>query len=65
MKAMLVHSKIIIKLYYFAFMNLIFFIIEAYVSTLHLIGICLDSKYCHYTNMNLFINIKILKSELS
>lgn len=65
MKAMLVHSKIIIKLYYFAFMNLIIFIIEAYVSTLHLIGICLDSKHCHYTYMNLFINIKILKSELS
>lgn len=65
MKAMLVHSKIIIKLYYFAFMNLIFFIIEAYVSTLHLIGICLDSKHCRYTYMNLFINIKILKSELS
>lgn len=30
MKAMLVHSKIIIKLYYFAFINLIIFIIKAY-----------------------------------
>lgn len=36
-----------------------------YVLALHLIGICLDSKHCHYTYMNLFINIKILKSELS
>lgn len=30
MKAMLVHSKIIIELYYFAFINLIIFIIKAY-----------------------------------
>lgn len=62
MKAMLVHSKIIIELYYFAFINLIIFIIKAY------------SMFWHYTllvfvwTLNIVIthiNIKMLKSELS
>lgn len=61
---MFVYFKIIIKLYYFVFMNLIFFIIEVYVFILYFIGICLNFKYCYYIYMNLFINIKILKLEL-
>lgn len=63
MNAMLVHSKIIItgKLNYLAFINLIIFIIKAYV--LALLVFCLDSKHSH---LCIFVyKHQILKSELS